>query len=781
MPDKAIQTMIINVFGGPGAGKTGSAWEIASELKKRNLHCEYVPEYAKECVYDGTISTVTQTEIYAEQKRRIDVLVGKVPFVVTDSPIILSGIVYAENEPAEFRQQALADFNSYENFNFIIRRGDHFEKVGRIHNEQQSKQLDADIKQILDENHINYGTYYHKTLDVVVRNVINHYEYLQKTRPEATQLETPAPVTEKQRLFVDMDGTTAVFTPVDEVETLYEPGFFENAAQMENVVDAVKIIIAENPDKEVKILSSYLTDSEYALDEKNRWLDKYLPEISAEDRIFVPCGEDKKSYIPGGVRESDYLLDDYTINLNNFEPPAKGIKLLNGINHTKGTWQSDRLRFDKTPDELAADIVAIMNGEAKVLDEIPRIAVQLPSLAFEEYVNPLHIQNNLDIQSSPIPLTGRAKAQQDLLVEILEKEVKEGASSLTTDEKNIKDILVGEKRGYVEVRPKESKPFYDYEALREIPIEEVCETFGVEVKRANGGMWCKIRDEKTPSVKLYEKTNTFCDFGAGNQGGGTIELVAYINDCDYQTAAASLANAFGIEPMNKYEFDIKPELTDRQYAKIGLYGDRATKNFTFDLEKYSLAQTKRLSDKYAMSMNVLKEKHPGVYESLLRDRAIPYLKEARQDYYSALHGGMRLDKELGITNITAEHFLPEIQQTARELNSVEKVMAQAVKDTKIEFKPVQHDPVKDYKAIASGKIEVQVGTIEYSLLKKQEADTGKKLFYCSVSEVEYAKNQDIAKIEHAAFLKKDVVKISCTQEDARRVQELFPQQQQKTH
>lgn len=28
--------------------------------------------------------------------------------------------------------------------------------------------------------------------------------------------------TEKQRLFVDMDGTLAVFTPVDELETLYE-------------------------------------------------------------------------------------------------------------------------------------------------------------------------------------------------------------------------------------------------------------------------------------------------------------------------------------------------------------------------------------------------------------------------------------------------------------------------------------------------------------------------------------------------------------------------------
>ncbi len=30
----------------------------------------------------------------------------------------------------------------------------------------------------------------------------------------------------KQRLFVDMDGTLSVFTPVKELEALYEKGYF---------------------------------------------------------------------------------------------------------------------------------------------------------------------------------------------------------------------------------------------------------------------------------------------------------------------------------------------------------------------------------------------------------------------------------------------------------------------------------------------------------------------------------------------------------------------------
>lgn len=175
----------------------------------------------------------------------------------------------------------------------------------------------------------------------------------------------------KQRLFVDMDGTLAVFTPVDELEKLYEQGYFLNLKPIPNVVEAIKEIIRNNPEIEVNILSAYLIDSPFALEEKNEWLDKYLPEIDKAHRIFTPCGCDKKDYIPGGVKETDFLLDDYTHNLKLWQPPARGIKLLNGINHTRGTWEYDRIRFDKEPSELAANIVSIMKMQELVRDEKP--------------------------------------------------------------------------------------------------------------------------------------------------------------------------------------------------------------------------------------------------------------------------------------------------------------------------------------------------------------------------------------------------------------------------
>lgn len=174
---------------------------------------------------------------------------------------------------------------------------------------------------------------------------------------------------EKQRLFVDMDGTLAVFKPVDEMETLYEEGYFLNLTPQENVVEAVREIVANQPDIEVNILSAYLTDSKYALQEKNEWLDRYLPEIDRNHRIFVPCGTDKKEGIREGIRSNDFLLDDYTKNLNEWQPPARGIKLLNGINHTRGSWLYDRIRHDREPQTLASCIVSVMRDERQIFDE----------------------------------------------------------------------------------------------------------------------------------------------------------------------------------------------------------------------------------------------------------------------------------------------------------------------------------------------------------------------------------------------------------------------------
>ncbi|MBD8914738.1 MAG: hypothetical protein EGR77_01830 [Pseudobutyrivibrio sp.] len=171
----------------------------------------------------------------------------------------------------------------------------------------------------------------------------------------------------KPRLFVDMDGTLAVFNRIDKLETLYERGYFADLTPQANVVEAVRILQARS-EVEVFVLSAVLTDSKYAQAEKNEWLNLYLPEIDESHRIFVPCGEDKTRYVPERISEDDVLLDDYTVNLNAWEPPAKGLKLLNGINGTKGTWQKSRISVEHSADELA-DMIADYVLEGKVVED----------------------------------------------------------------------------------------------------------------------------------------------------------------------------------------------------------------------------------------------------------------------------------------------------------------------------------------------------------------------------------------------------------------------------
>ncbi len=167
------------------------------------------------------------------------------------------------------------------------------------------------------------------------------------------------------RLFVDMDGTLAVFQQIDRLEQLYEKGYFAALPPIRNAVDAVRKICHRH-DCEVYILSAAV-DSPYAVSEKNQWLNHFLPEIPEEHRIFIPCGENKAEYVPYGIRKTDVLLDDYTKNL--LEWPEKGIKLLNGINHTKGVWQGKCLDAALPPDQMAEQLLNCFQGVERGVEQ----------------------------------------------------------------------------------------------------------------------------------------------------------------------------------------------------------------------------------------------------------------------------------------------------------------------------------------------------------------------------------------------------------------------------
>ena len=63
---------VINLFGGPGVGKSTTASGLFYEMKKARLEVELVTEYAKDAVWEGRTSLLDdQIYIFAKQQRRI--------------------------------------------------------------------------------------------------------------------------------------------------------------------------------------------------------------------------------------------------------------------------------------------------------------------------------------------------------------------------------------------------------------------------------------------------------------------------------------------------------------------------------------------------------------------------------------------------------------------------------------------------------------------------------------------------------------------------------------
>lgn len=183
--DEKKNTIIVNAFAGPGAGKTTSAWAIAAELKKKDLVVEYVPEYAKELVWEGNFELLDQKYehqmiVYAEQKRRIDRLMGKVDIIVTDAPTVMS-VNYIHHEAntleqiREYEEMAVADFKNYRTFNYFIERGETYEQAGRIQTLEQAKEIDENIKIFLQEHGIYFGTYRQQNLDLIADNIERNF------------------------------------------------------------------------------------------------------------------------------------------------------------------------------------------------------------------------------------------------------------------------------------------------------------------------------------------------------------------------------------------------------------------------------------------------------------------------------------------------------------------------------------------------------------------------------------------------------------------------------
>jgi nicotinamide riboside kinase len=143
------ETLVINLIGGPCSGKSTVAAELFARLKKMGIKTELVSEYIKDRIYEENKTMPNnQIAIFGMEHYNISNKLGKVEVIVHDGSFI-NNILYKKEDNQEFDNLIVSEYHKFNNLDFFIKRGNiEFEDYGRIHNYEQSLELDEKIKQL---------------------------------------------------------------------------------------------------------------------------------------------------------------------------------------------------------------------------------------------------------------------------------------------------------------------------------------------------------------------------------------------------------------------------------------------------------------------------------------------------------------------------------------------------------------------------------------------------------------------------------------------------------
>jgi hypothetical protein len=157
----STKPIVINLAGGPGAGKSTTRAGVFSLLKLHGINAEEAPEFAKDLTWERRSFTLeNQFYIFGKQHHRLFRLQNDVDVIVTDSPLFLS-VIYshlAAKRDHAFCQTVLNAFAAFDNITYLVNRVKPYNPKGRSQSEGEAKDLDSLIRMFLNENGIPFDT-----------------------------------------------------------------------------------------------------------------------------------------------------------------------------------------------------------------------------------------------------------------------------------------------------------------------------------------------------------------------------------------------------------------------------------------------------------------------------------------------------------------------------------------------------------------------------------------------------------------------------------------------
>lgn len=173
------QTVVVNLLGGSGLGKSTMAAEVFVELKKQGKSVELVTEYVKQWAWLGRSPSGLENSLYifGKQLQREAILYQKVDYVITDCPLGLCAayeIFYEGDTRTVVRdlfkavrvQQELE--GKVKHLDFQLMRQHEFKAEGRYETEEGARKVDNIVRGLIPAHPV-------KTAKDVME-VLTHYK-----------------------------------------------------------------------------------------------------------------------------------------------------------------------------------------------------------------------------------------------------------------------------------------------------------------------------------------------------------------------------------------------------------------------------------------------------------------------------------------------------------------------------------------------------------------------------------------------------------------------------
>jgi nicotinamide riboside kinase len=149
-PDDAL---IINLFGGPGIGKTTLAAQVFAGLKTLDVEAACPTEHAKLALWQGREELLdNQLILLGRTWDTVSTLSKKVQVIILDSPILLISHYGADREPQCFHEAVGHYHQRHDRINVLLTRNDDLQYVptGRRETPDRAKVIDREISSMLE-------------------------------------------------------------------------------------------------------------------------------------------------------------------------------------------------------------------------------------------------------------------------------------------------------------------------------------------------------------------------------------------------------------------------------------------------------------------------------------------------------------------------------------------------------------------------------------------------------------------------------------------------------